>query len=605
MVSPTASRRRTVQQGGNRNGNKIRSSTSRSKQPVESKPTSSRRRINGPPKSASRLLICSILALIVLCWGLIAYMLLRRNLASGSRLRSQRGTQQPFDDLFSLPCPTARSMEAQGNAIPDSVSILHAIITPLWMGPHTSSPLHNQTLRHYRNTWARARLQMMETFAAPTLRNQTNPNFVWIILIDDSILQESNIIMQDLFNLLQEHNNHGSRLSDTTMNGGAYLLLQASTTRASSLSSLSNTFGVSRRLALLDIATAYQQGSLQLSIGNQNAWDSIMEKVLPRATPSWTAKQTENAPTTKPQLLMETMLYVDSGLHRQGVEWTQIIAARYAAKLQQASNEVSYLRKILWSPKTTSSWYQCGSSLLELHNPDVVFLKQNVYEEQGITVGRVGQRVVTRGCPSAGLTLVTMIQPSQSLAAIENAKIPQDLPLCQSLSETTTDCLLRVPYPMPIMGTGRSLATDFIQDTSVAHLKNMKPSKGMDGTLTINGTELMWGLLNEHFGMDRYDVWRASVYQYEHAEAILRGHPCAIGTNMAAVTESPACSQAITQSISEISKFVHLRRTTTSFAASRMAALRQAKLAQVQQQRARGIQVLPNTTGINNQTLII
>ncbi|KAG7349065.1 putative rhamnosyl transferase [Nitzschia inconspicua] len=643
MNSANTSRRRKSQQqqqatGGNDGNSRTTTTTV---QPVTSK--QQQRKHNGavvaPAIQFTTALVSSgrmysvylVLFSLMMSWALIGFLVIHRS--KGSNLHHpQKRVEESWwkDDLFfSLPCPTDTSNNGR---IPDDTSImdnddepfeiLHAIITPFGgkRGQHIiSSSLHqNGTLPKYRNNimWNRARLQMMETFCAPTLRNQTSSNFVWIVIVDDTTLHDPNVV-QRLNRLVQEHNNNNNnnqnkKNQNNATYGNAYLFQfhqqQSSTISLSPFlqSRESNHIGWD------NIVTEYSQGHLEILLGDQVSWDQIMGKISASIMSKSAPNNIDNhrKESSKPLLLlMETTLHTDSGLDRRGVEWMRIIASRHADKLLQVANNhlpSSYLRSIFLPPPVPPEfiWYMCGSSSIEWHNPDILWTKRNIYNEQGISVGRVGRRDgITSGCPPSGMTRARILTTSKPIllsgekdvvtAASAHQRFPslQDLPPCQAaVTAVSTECMLRASYPSPIVVTGISIASDSVENPSIENFKYMSPRSDVDGPLIMNGTELVWKILEDYFGIDRYDVWQNSVYLYEHTEDILRGHPCALGgdnSNAGGIDSvGSGCTDDLHQNILRLSNFVHVRRTfTTNTTEQKMATMRKIKLEEVQQIR--------------------
>ncbi|KAG7374768.1 putative rhamnosyl transferase [Nitzschia inconspicua] len=640
MNSANTSRRRKSQQqqqatGGNDGNSRTTTTTV---QPVTSK--QQQRKHNGavvvPAIQFTTALVSSgrfysmclaLFSLMMMSWALIGFLVIHRSKGSNLQHHPKNRVEASWwkDDLFfSLPCPTDTSNNGR---IPDDTSImdnddepfeiLHAIVTPFGGGrgqPIISSSLHqNGTLPQYTDMWSRARLQMMETFCAPTLRNQTSSNFVWIVIVDDTTLHDPDVV-QRLNRLVQEHNNNNNQIKKNHNNatyGNAYLFQfhpqQSSTMSLSPFlqSRESNYIGWD------NIVTEYSQGHLEMLLGDQVSWDQIMTKISVSIMSKLAPNNIDNhqKESSKPLLLlMETTLHTDSGLDRRGVEWMQIIASRHADKLLQVANNhlpSSYLRSIFLPPPVSPEfiWYMCGSSLIEWHNPDILSTKRNIYNEQGISVGRVGRRDgITIGCSPSGTTRARILTTSKPLLSGEkdvvttasaHQRFPslQDLPPCQAaVTALSTECMLRVPYPSPIVVTGISIASDSVENPSIENFKYMKPTTDGDGPLIMNGTELVWKILEDYFGIDRYDVWQNSVYLYEHTEDILRGNPCALGgDNSNAVgidSVGPGCTDDVHQNILRLSNFVRGRRAlSTTTTEQKMATMRKIKLEQVQQKR--------------------
>jgi hypothetical protein len=579
MVSTSTSRRRKSPQPTNGANSSLGRDHNR-KSPRHNRP------LFLPTVLSNRLqalrIVYAIFAIFLLCWGLIIYIAIKRfAVSSPSDYPPSRKGSTPFilDERFSIPCPSSSSSDSLEDTVfasTSAFSVLHAIITPFWFGQ--SSQQQNQTLRKYQNTWARARFKMMEAICAPTIRNQTLPDYFWIAIVDEGTLQEPNMT-QDLTKLFTEHNNaqrqRRSVLSSHNMSlqlpqENAYLLLYRNL--PSTMGSLLFSWPLgTKRVGWYDVATEYRTGNIQILVGEQDSWDKAMQIVS-----SLAAKSQNNNYTDKSLLVMETMLYVDSGLHHYAVEWMQTIATRHAAAIRQQHQQTllhrwDHFNFFSQQPLPPSRWYISGSDLIEWHNPDILLLKSSMFNEQGISVGRVGHRVVTEGYPLAGLTSVWMFssQPALgttgSLVETGSAKILHDLPLCQG-TVRSTDCLLRVPFPMPIIMAGKLIIDDSLASMTIQDFNNMKPvQQKMDGPIVMNRTEPVWEFLEEYFGIDRYHLWQGVVYLYEHAEDVLSGHPCMfIPTDDNAANVSahiPGCSEATRDSISKLSKYVHIRRT--------------------------------------------
>jgi hypothetical protein len=510
-------------------------------------------------------------------------------------LPSRRGAVHfLYDERLSIPCPTLPSYpleDTEGASNGSTLTILHAVITPFWFGQ--SSQQQNQTLQQYQNSWTRARFKMMQAIGAPTMRNQTLSTHFWIVIVDDGTLQEPNMA-QDLTRLLTQHNmaqrEQGDDLSSQLPNGNAYLLRYRNP--QSTISLFSRSLGTTH-VGWHDIATDYRTGNMHILVGDQDSWDRAMHLVS-------SSPKSQNGDTKASILLMETILYVDSGLHHHAIEWMQTIAARYAAIVQQqwSSNRWNLFKIFSQEPKRSGQYYLCGADLIEWHNPDILLLKDSMYTEQGITVGRVGRRLVTEGCPLAGLTSVRMFSPVQALdknvALTDTSKKLHDLPLCQGTSRST-DCLLRIPFPMPVVVAGKLITDDSTEITRIEDFRNMKPVKEVDGPILMNTTELVWDTLEEYFGIDRYNIWQAAVYLYQHTEEVLLGHPC-----MCVPSDNSAagCSAATRGNISELSKYVHLRRTgAPSIKESKLAPLRNAKNQSVHLNASKVEKTLPKSRG--------
>ncbi|NJN81179.1 MAG: hypothetical protein HC802_02080 [Caldilineaceae bacterium] len=512
-------------------------------------------------------------------------------------------------DFYALPCP-------EGNFSQElrmlSFDMIHVIFTPFWAGPHPPISLpKNVTLQGYQNARTRARFHTLETFAAPSLRKQSLSHFLWIVIVDDATLQEPNILA-DLTQLLEEQNRaYPSR--------NAFLVKHRTPASMVGQSSMMEE-PRQRVVRWKDVVIEYAQGNLEILQGDGDMWDHAK---------SFSSSRSQSTTTTDhsitPKVLLETMLTVDASLHHRGVEWMQIMASRYAEKLQQFNNnnhQKSYLRAFLSSSSTSSSeWYMCGASALEWHNPDILLIKQNVYEEQGISVGRVGRRDVTNGCPSAGMTRVVLSSivedsPSTGATAKGRAIASQSLPLCD-VFKLSTNCMLRIPYPKPIAVQGYSLVTDGVRTATVEDFVQMSvlasTYDAVEGPISWNKTEVLWELLGDQFGMNRYDVWRNSVYLFQHTEEILWGHPCsAVGEVSNIDAEGffgdQYCTEAVRKNLSDLVKYVHARRAfTTSVAEAKMAKLRKAKMAELKQRQQQQKQAAKAVAGIkgvpNNATV--
>jgi hypothetical protein len=117
-----------------------------------------------------------------------------------------------------------------------------------------------------------------------------------------------------------------------------------------------------------------------------------------------------------------------------------------------------------------------------------------------------------------------------------------DLPSTENFAPLISDCLVRTFSETPLVMQARGgLAMDGNRHTSPDDVRAMKAiNKDLDGPLLINATELDWDRLKRDFNVNRYEVWETSLFLYENAENILRGHPCA----MTETTEEKATSNA-------------------------------------------------------------
>jgi hypothetical protein len=490
----------------------------------------------------SSRVVYGILAIFLFCWALIIYTAIQKLVTSSPSddLSSRKDTASFLQDMrFSIPCPTISTNSLEDPVVvTSSFSVFHAIITPFWLGQSSQQWNHTLGQNQNQNIWTRARFKLMEAICAPTMRNQTLSNYFWIVIIDEGTLQEPNMA-QDLTKLLTQHNKAQRQRMDRAssratslhlQHENAYLLLNRYPHSTMGPLLHNNSFSGTKRMGWHDIATQYQTGNIQILVGDQDSWDRAMQVVS-------SSKKSQYAAI----------------LHHQ----------------QKLSNRWYRFKFFSRQPQLPGRWYVCGSDLIEWHNPDILLLTRSMYLEQGITVGRVGHRVITEGCPLAGLTLVRMISTAHSLgtslADDFSAKKLRDLPLCQG-PKFSTDCLLRIPYPMPIVVAGKLIADDIPENFHIEDFKNMKPVNELDGPIVMNGTELVWDMLEQYFGMDRYHTWQAAMYLYEHTEEVLLGHPCMSIPNDSNATHSlasiiPGCMEETRVGLSELSKYIKLRRT--------------------------------------------
>ena len=84
--------------------------------------------------------------------------------------------------------------------------------------------------------------------------------------------------------------------------------------------------------------------------------------------------------------------------------------------------------------------------------------------------------------------------------------------------------------------TSRTMATTNLYNIETASVSNIRTMKsitdvGNDKKIHhplhhVNETEVVWDMIENTFGIDRYNIWSTSVYLLEHRESIMLGqHP--------------------------------------------------------------------------------
>jgi hypothetical protein len=473
------------------------------------------------------------------------------------------------DNDVHLPCPDQdRSLKYTLQDPPQyETSILHAVVTPLWIGRQPQ--ISNQTLIKYETAYTRARIKLLKTFCAPSLRSQASQNFFWFIIADEATLQDRTI-KRELVQSVQDHNLYQQQrprsVSHSTMApGNAYLMLcRGDESKTSPCSSLTGP----KRLRWWDLVNQVRQSQLEILEGDMQQWDRARDQLL----------------RDQDAVLMESMLYVDSGLHYRGIEWMQRVAmAQYKTSLPSQQQSALRRRSSSDTDSSMGPWFLCTAEHFEWHNPDIFYMKEKDYLDVGINIGRIGRRRATNGCPLAGLTVVSAssqgFRPHSDVTVSEGKDGLNAMPLCHN-SASAVDCLLRVLFPMPLMVVGETVVSDNIELTNVQEMSVMGLTQEMDGPISFNTAEMEWQLLDSDFGVDRYDMWQTSLFLYEHTEEILRGHPCAddSGSNVT------RCPTGAMNNLSELLKYVLLKThqqhvgPRSKLPAMRMMRLEQAKL---------------------------
>lgn len=430
---------------------------------------------------------------------------------------SGRGTIDSVNRRIPLKDSTHDAIFTLDHPPPDSpYHILHTVTTRFMVGQPNGLQL------------AKARYLLFETFCWPTMRNQTNQNYYWVVLVDPRI---DPTILRDMKALLG---------SMPTKN--AYMVLTNNTKWVEDGIGVVN--ATSYGVGLQTVVEEFRDGRVEIVTGNA----SHLYRALDLIGKTGSARQGNN-----PIVVIETLLDADDGMNNHALDWIQEMAIRKGLEQQRY---VKYLPSHQLSLNTTW-WLLCGTKHIEWHNRDIITLSEERYLELGVGSGLTGTRTNPYFCTSAGYTRIGLTHPSLPNSmqfpkdALSNHAIAFYLPPCSDHTAegwsqqpssggnfSLARCYRRVFPDQPFILKSRSITSD--------SMENMNPRKPFDyrdvawlnkteNPLWVNETELVWDILKDDFSVDRRQAWKVSVYLFEHRRDILRqnkdsrctpGFPC-------------------------------------------------------------------------------
>ena len=420
----------------------------------------------------------------------------------------------------------------------DPYKILHSLTTRFMIGQPNEPIL------------ARARYLLFKTFCHPTVAHQSaSPeDFFWFVLADPMIGPD---VIDDMQRLLSY---------DIFPEGNAYMILTNNTSWAADGVGVPgvSSYGASFQ----EIAKGVRDGNVKLLTGNETRLIRTLERKL---------MNTKNE-TTKPLLIIETMLDADDGLNNNAIQWIQDLAVFYTQQQQQQQQQKLAINNNNNNPSLDSTWLLlCGTDHIEWHNRDIFRLSDSAYKEVGLTSGITGIRHAPQYCASAGFTRVGLTtsmltsekdgsnypnnksNPQQrdaftfpQKAYSNHALATENFDLCSVPGDYNTDgftnstmsrCFLREFAGLPFILKSRSITSDSMDhmDPKRKDYRDLPWESKADHPLLINETERIWRILEEDFSIDRLMAWQTSVYLRENLGSIIEennhsrcapGFPC-------------------------------------------------------------------------------
>jgi hypothetical protein len=449
--------------------------------------------------------------------------------------------------------PPVYSLEHPPNHSP--YKILHTVMTRFMVGQSNA-----------KYELARARYLLFESFCWPTIQYQTSKNFFWLVLVDPGL--DISIIndMQSLLNAVPT--------------GNAYMILTNNTAWSADGVGVENvtSYGVGLQI----IVEEYTNGKLDIITGNTTYllralnWMTKQQLVEEpqhnnSSSISSSSSKDNNIETSKPIMVIETLLDADDGINNHGVEWIQDVAIQRTKEHQQQQQQSPSHPYPLHPTLNSTWWFLCGTDHIEWHNRDIFKLTNEEYTEHGITSGLAGLRQSPYFCTSAGFTRIgittttttsTPMTSNSSLSSSSSSpfKFPKDaysnhalafyFPECTSTNTTTaTSTIINNNgnyshcWRREFSGEAFILKSRTITSDSMDHMNPRKTDdyrdvawlNKTDYPLLINETERMWNVLTKEFAIDRLNAWETSTYIFDNRRLILRqnkdsrcspGFPC-------------------------------------------------------------------------------
>ena len=297
--------------------------------------------------------------------------------SSSSSLSVHRHDQQQKHQIL----PPVYSLEHPLNHSP--YKILHTVMTRFMVGQSNA-----------KYELARARYLLFESFCWPTIQYQTSRNFFWLVLVDPGL--DSSII-NDMKSLL-----------NAVPTGNAYMILTNNTAWSADGVGVENV--TSYGVGLQTIVEEYTNGKLNIITGNTTyllrALDWMTKQQQVEEPQYNNINKENNIETSKPIMVIETLLDADDGINNHGVEWIQDVAIQRTKEHQQQQQQSPAHQYPLHPTLNSTWWFLCGTDHIEWHNRDIFKLTNEEYTEHGITSGLAGLRQSPYFCTSAGFTRI-------------------------------------------------------------------------------------------------------------------------------------------------------------------------------------------------------
>ncbi|KAG7358706.1 putative rhamnosyl transferase [Nitzschia inconspicua] len=398
---------------------------------------------------------------------------------------------------------------------PDSpYTIIHTILTRFMVG---------QASKHHL---ARARYLLFETFCWPTIWNQRQQNFYWLVLVDPGLDRS---VITDMQSLLVQMPN-------------AFMVLTNNTAWAADGIGVQNasSYGVGLRT----VAEEFQKGTVEVVTGNTKYLQQALQYMsgqLPATNP-------------KPILAIETLLDADDGMNNNAVEWIQTTAVQKTIEQQdhwKSSRSLFDFSKPATPHLNTTWWFLCGTDHIEWHNRDIFRISAEEYARSGLTGGLAGIRSKPTFCTSAGFTRIGLTQAPTTMTFPKDAYSNHALAfyfapctdaanhfaILQARNISVSQCWRREFPGRPFILKSRTIGSDSMDNMNPRDQSYRDVSWVNDTQipLLINETEIAWEMLVQDFSVNRRDAWTTSLYFYEHRKQILQdnkdsrcspGFPC-------------------------------------------------------------------------------